>query len=74
MFEAVIAMCVAYEISGKAVNPCWMRQADQVFRTYEACRSWGNEQELQMISKAVRDYNASAVVHIACGEMNGDDT
>jgi hypothetical protein len=74
MFEAVIAMCVVFEIGGNPANPCWMRESDQIWRTYEACRSWGDDQELRLTSKAATDYDAAAVVHVACGEVDGGKT
>ena len=65
MFEAIIAMCLAGDVTGEEVNPCYMRKHEYAFRNYEACRKWGNEYELDFVAKSTNEV--SVVIHVACG-------
>lgn len=68
MFEAIIAICIAKQINGAEVNPCWMSEAEVMFRTHEACRKWGDSHELDLVSNGA-ERGFSVVAHVACGPV-----
>lgn len=37
MFEFVISLCLATNIEGKPVNPCWVEMSREVYRTEKQC-------------------------------------
>ena len=39
MFEFLISLCLATNLQGKPVNPCWVEMSKQVYRTKEQCNS-----------------------------------
>ena len=70
MFEALVAVCIAYSFDNDRVNPCKLYTEQRPFRTHEACREWGNKHELKLYSAGVKN-DLAVVAHTACIERDG---
>jgi hypothetical protein len=69
MFEAIIAVCIANSLNGEPDSQCVAFKAEQVFRTYEACRSWADREEINRALNASKRLQKMVVIQIACGDM-----
>ena len=70
MFEALVAICIAFSFDSDKVNPCKLHREERPFRTHAACRSWGNSFELKLYAKGTEDRLA-IVAHTACVKRDG---
>lgn len=72
MYEFIIAVCLAYDISGDPVNPCYMERSPHIYSTYSECKSAARKKELEFITDLGDKYpKASIVITAPCGEVEG---
>jgi len=69
MIEAIVAMCLVTKFNGDPVNPCYIERHEQIFRSYSACRTWGDERAIELKGASNDDY--SVVSTVACVEYKG---
>ena len=63
MFEFLISLCLATNIEGKPVNPCWVELSREVYRTEEQC----NRSLLSQQAKLYQENNSDGVFPLLGG-------
>lgn len=68
MFDAMIMVCIVHKLGGDLANQCYGKPSEQVFKTYNSCREWADEEEINISGNGLKETGKLFVTQIACGE------
>jgi hypothetical protein len=71
MYEFVVVMCIASNLYGEEVNPCFGEKSKKLYMTYEICKEAGQLRELEVTAKVLENRKFSQFTPVAvsyCGE------
>ena len=72
MFEFVLAICLAYDITGDPVNPCMMVANEKKYDTLAQCKSEARKMEIEYVEFLSEKYpNAAIIQNAPCGRIQG---
>lgn len=72
MYYYILAVCLAYDVTGNAVNPCMMQESPQYYDTLEQCHDAARIAELYYIPQMKEKYpDAGIVYNTPCGKRDG---
>lgn len=68
MIDAVMIACIVHQLGGEPANQCYAHKPNEVFVTYNQCRRWANEEEINLAYEMYEETGVISVVQITCGD------